>query len=63
MLFALIAATTLEPLPVDPAAVPDDAVVTFTLFGCVAAMALFTVVYALRTRPKKHALRVVRWPR
>lgn len=63
MLLALIAAITTEPLPVEPAAIPDSSLVTYTLFGCVAAMALFTAAYAYGTRPKEHRLRVVRRPR
>ena len=62
LLATMLATWTTEPAPIDAAAVPDAAVV-YALYGCVALLALLTAAYVLHTRPRKHKLRVVRWPR
>lgn len=63
MLLIETIATMTEPTPIDAAAVPNDALVIYALFGCVTLLAILTATYSFRTRPKKHPLRVVRWPR
>lgn len=63
MVNAFIAARQPEPVELAPAMAADDVVVLATLFVAVLLMALFTAGYVLRTRPRRHPLRVVRWPR
>lgn len=60
MVSALIAA--LEPEPT-PAMQPADNAVIAALLLSLLVMALFTAAGVLRTRARRHPLRVVRWPR